>query len=155
MARQGASVVDGRLVAWEDERNGASEIRGLRLPALRRIRDRRVRSGRLLVVAVRAADRERLALEAEVIGASLEELGASFLDKGRGRGVFFWRPGPEHVGVHAVTFAGTNEAGLVARRTIEIEVVESRRKWRRPRRSEWRRPTRSEWRLRKRSVRLW
>jgi hypothetical protein len=140
-APQRASVIDGRQLVWEDERAGPARIHGLLLPELAPLRDRRVHSGRTLVIPVRRVRgplrEDPLALSAEAVGEqSLEELGARFVE-GRNWGLFLWRPQRQHTGTHAFTFKGTTPNGLVTRQTVRVDVVakptesRSHRRWRR------------------------
>jgi hypothetical protein len=130
MARQAAATIDGDWVVWEDERTGATEIFGIELPALARLRDRTLPAGTRLQIPIRVRSpaapqrRAELTLAAEAVGEpGLEALGAVFVDLGGGRGTFSWRPGPDQVGQHAITFSATTPAGLVTRQTIRVEVL--------------------------------
>ncbi len=125
VARQAGSDIDGDLVVFEDDRAGPTQVRGIRLPALKTLHDRKTRTGKWLSIPVRAR-RARLALAVESAGGeSLAELGVRFVDSGKGRGVFLWRPRRNQVGSHAFTFSGTTESGLVTRQTIRVDVGEA------------------------------
>jgi len=126
---QQEAAIDGDRIVWEDEREGPARIDGTRLPSLAPLRDRRLEAGRPLRVAVRGRDPlgGRLQLEAAVVGApSLESLGARFEASDDGRGRLRWRPAPEHVGPWIFTFSARSEAGLVARRSLLVEVTPAR-----------------------------
>ena len=113
-------------------------MRGLHLPALKKLRNQKIRAGKRLRLPVRSHTRE-LALSAESAGgASLAELGARFFDHGQGRGWLVWRPRPDQLGSHAFTFQGTTRSGLVTRQTIRIHVTRPKPRWKELRRF-WRR----------------
>jgi subtilisin family serine protease len=138
VARQAGSDLDGHHVVFEDDRAGPTQVRGLHLPVLKKLRHQKIRAGKRLRVPVRSHTRE-LALSAESAGgASLAELGARFFDRGQGRGLLVWRPRPDQLGSHAFTFQGTTRSGLVTRQTIRIEVTRPQPRWKKLRRF-WRR----------------
>ena len=82
-AGQAGSAIDGRRVVWEDGRDGGTEIRGMLLPELAPLHDRRVFAGERLVIPVRqqvdGVGEAPLALAAESVdGPDLATLGARF-----------------------------------------------------------------------------
>jgi subtilisin family serine protease len=128
LAQQGGSDIDGRQVVFEDDRDGATHIWGIRLPALAKLRHRRTREGRMLRVPLRVAgpagERDALVLAVEPAGdASLSQLGARFVQLDADRAELLWRPAPGQAGSYAFTFSGTTGAGLVTRQTIRVEVT--------------------------------
>ena len=128
VARQAASDIDADIVVFEDDRAGPTQVRGIRLPTLRKLRNRKTRAGRWLRVPVRARHAGlELAVESAG-GETLADLGARFVGHGPSRGVFLWRPRPDQVGGHLFTFSGTTESGLVTRQTICIDVEEGSRR---------------------------
>lgn len=130
-ARQDRSAVDGDRVVWEDDREGPSEIHGLRLPSLSEPRDRALRAGGWLAIPIRSSKGMPLSLSVTTVDAGgadvpIDRLGAWLFQKrrpGGSHGVLFWRPGPEHVGSHLFTFAGETDTGLVARRSVRVDVL--------------------------------
>ena len=94
VARQAASDIDADIVVFEDDRAGPTQVRGIRLPTLRKLRNRKTRAGRWLRVPVRARHAGlELAVESAG-GETLADLGARFVGHGPSRGVFLWRPRP-------------------------------------------------------------
>jgi len=130
------SGIDGDRVVWEDSRSGTEEIHGIVLPSFEPLLDRTLLEGRPLKIRVRAHDPQggRLDLDARVIGdVSLENLGMTFEDRGRGRGRLRWRPGFDQAGDYLVEFSATREDRLVVRRTVRIVVIDNPRvPWGRP-----------------------
>jgi beta propeller repeat protein len=120
--------IDGVRVVWEDRRLGSWQIFGLELPNLEALPDRSVREGQLLVVPVSGSDPSggALALSARRLdGGALESLGASFVDRGNGRGELRWRPERGSAGPYALTVTGVTAGRLETRQSFRVEVREA------------------------------
>ena len=124
-AEQSRPAISGARVVWEDDREGLPGIFGLELPWLAPLRDRRVSAGRLLVIPIRSrAGSQPLTLRARLAdGSDAADLGVRVLDRGDGRGWLLWRPRHSQVGRHVIQLEGVSAGGLVARRSLAIEVV--------------------------------
>jgi len=125
MSEQRHAAIDGDRVVWQDAREGETRIYGTRLPSLHGPTSRRARTGRLLRIPVYAHDPEGgpLVIAVEAVGVgSTEALGARLIAHGDRRATLLWRPAPDQAGEYVLTFSATAENGLVARRSVRIEV---------------------------------
>ncbi len=135
LLRQDDADVDGRRVVWTDEREGGQRIAGTTLPALFAFAPRRARIGRPLEVIAFAQTKDDAiqSVHAERVdptgGASDDGLHVSRVTRIAGDWYLFrarWCPAPGDAGRSILTLAMVGENGLVARRSVEVEVeVES------------------------------
>ena len=127
-ADQRRPAISGDHLVWEDDREGVPAIFGLALPRLAPLSDRTLRVGQRLALPVRGeapGGAPRLSA-LRVDGAPLEARGMRFHDRGDGTGWLSWTPRPADLGVHTLRFEARGRGGLVARRSLVLEVVPAR-----------------------------
>ena len=124
-ADQRRPAIDGDHLVWVDDREGTPAIYGLELPSLAPPGDRRVRAGSTLSVRVHseAPDGPPELTAERVDGEPLALRGLRFVDRGDGSGQLLWRPRASDVGTHLLKLSARGAGGLVARRSLEIEVL--------------------------------
>jgi beta propeller repeat protein len=126
MARQSRSAIDGDRVVWEDDRDGETRIYGTKLPRIGRMRDLRVVRGGTLVVPVRVWNTAGQAVAWQVEQAGDEPpstAGPRIIGRPGGRALLWWRPERDHDGRQVITIAATTASGLVARRSVWVDVL--------------------------------
>ncbi len=125
-----SATIDGDTVVWVDQRNGLdSDLYALELPSLAPIGPRQAAEGEPLVVEVTGSDPngDPVELSAEGLDRPLEELGATFVDRGDGTGALHWKPGYDQAGTHRVRFALDTLGQLRSQESIAIVVLDVNR----------------------------
>jgi hypothetical protein len=122
---QKSASIDGDWVAWEDDRDGRTQIFGVALPRLE-IGPRHItQTGRRIAVPVlaRRFEDSELVLELEPVGdETLDELGVKFRDRGQGIGQFIWVPNEDQIGAFDFVVTARTTSGLFTRAHLVIEV---------------------------------